>query len=278
VKLYVIDTTFCNAPFFIEQRVSLFPLVEAAFTTEPTGCVPYTAVFNNESLAGTRFIWDFGDGTTSEDFEPTKLYSNVGTYNVRLIAIDSSTCNIADTATFTIRVLDNPTAAIASWGPNPPQENTPVRFTNGSQNAVRYVWNFGDGESSTQVNPTHQYNASGTYTAELIAFNAAGCSDTATVEVNVIVVPVLDVPNAFTPGKFGENGTITVRGFGIGKMDWRIYNRWGQVVFQTNNRNAGWDGTFKGKLQPMDVYTYTLDVQFTDGTTLRRTGDITLLR
>lgn len=278
VKLYIIDTTFCNAPFFIEQRVSLFPLVEAAFTTEPTGCVPYTAVFNNESLAGTRFIWDFGDGTTSEDFEPTKLYSNVGTYNVRLIAIDSSTCNIADTATFTIRVLDNPTAAIASWGPNPPQENTPVRFTNGSQNAVRYVWNFGDGESSTQVNPTHQYNASGTYTAELIAFNAAGCSDTATVEVNVIVVPVLDVPNAFTPGKFGENGTITVRGFGIGKMDWRIYNRWGQVVFKTNNRNAGWDGTFKGKLQPMDVYTYTLDVQFTDGTTLRRTGDITLLR
>lgn len=278
VKLYVIDTTFCNAPFFIEQRVSLFPLVEAAFTTEPTGCVPYTAVFNNESLAGTRFIWDFGDGTTSEDFEPTKLYSNVGTYNVRLIAIDSSTCNIADTANFTIRVLDNPTAAIASWGPNPPRENTPVRFTNGSQNAIRYVWNFGDGESSTQVNPTHQYNASGTYTAELIAFNAAGCSDTATVEVNVIVVPVLDVPNAFTPGKFGENSTITVRGFGIGKMDWRIYNRWGQVVFQTNNRNAGWDGTFKGKLQPMDVYTFTLDVQFTDGTTLRRTGDITLLR
>ena len=61
-------------------------------------------------------------------------------------------------------------------------------------------------------------------------------------------------------------------------MDWRIYNRWGQLVFQTANRKDGWDGTYKGKAQPMDVYTYTLDVEFTDGKKLRKTGDITLLR
>ena len=61
-------------------------------------------------------------------------------------------------------------------------------------------------------------------------------------------------------------------------MDWRIYNRWGQLVYQTNSRKDAWDGTFKGKPQPMDVYTYTLDVEFTDGKKLRKTGDITLLR
>jgi gliding motility-associated-like protein len=98
------------------------------------------------------------------------------------------------------------------------------------------------------------------------------------VEVDVIIVPVLAVPKASTPGRFGENASNGVRGFGIGKMEWKIYNRWGQLVFHTTDRNATWNGTFKGKLQPMDVYVYTLDVIFTDGNTIRKSGDITLLK
>ena len=94
----------------------------------------------------------------------------------------------------------------------------------------------------------------------------------------IIINPLLDVPNAFTPGKYGVNGIVKVAGFGIGKMSWKIYNRWGQVVFATNDRKQGWDGTFKGAVQPMDVYTYTLDVEFTNGIKLRKTGDITLLQ
>ena len=93
-----------------------------------------------------------------------------------------------------------------------------------------------------------------------------------------MIEPVLDVPNAFTPGRFGENAIVMVKGFGIGVMNWKIYNRWGQVVFATADRNQGWNGLFKGALQPMDVYTYTLDVEFTDGQKLRKTGDISLLR
>jgi gliding motility-associated-like protein len=113
----------------------------------------------------------------------------------------------------------------------------------------------------------------------LIAYNEAGCTDTARLVVNTIIVPVVDVPNAFTPGRYGINGFVNVKGFGIGKMDWKIYNRWGQLIYRSQNRKQqGWDGTFKGKLQPMDVYAYTLDIEFTDGQKLRKTGDITLLR
>jgi gliding motility-associated-like protein len=93
-----------------------------------------------------------------------------------------------------------------------------------------------------------------------------------------LIDPLLDVPTAFTPGKFGLNSKIFVRGFGIGKLDWKIYNRWGQLVFQSNSFKMGWDGTFKGTMQPMDVYVYTLDAEFTDGRKLRKTGDITLIR
>lgn len=278
VKLIVIDPTFCNSPDSIVKEVRINPLVKAQFETPALGCAPYTAEFNNTSLAGTDFIWEFGDGNTSTDIHPTHLYANPGTYNVRLIAIDLTTCNLRDTsAYFTIRVEAKPTAFF-TWGPNPPIENTPVQFTNGSTGANTYLWNFGDGESSTLTNPSHQYNATGTYNAELIAYTIAGCTDTFRLDVDVIIVPLLDVPNAFTPAQPGRNSTVKVEGFGIGKMQWRIYNRQGQLMFQSASQKVGWDGTFKGKLQPMDVYAYTLDVEFTDGKKLRKTGDITLLR
>ncbi len=278
VKLFVIDTSFCNAPDSTEQVIRLNPLVKAQFTSPPLGCAPYTAVFENTSLAGTDFLWQFGDGTTSTDPSPTHLYANPGTYQVRLIATDTSTCNRIDTsAFFAITVAAKPAASF-TWSPNPPIENTPVNFTNTSTGATRYLWNFGDGETSTLVNPSHQYNATGTYTAELIAFNVAGCTDTFSLPVNVIVIPLLDIPNAFTPSQEGRNAIIKVEGFGITRMSWKIYNRWGQLVFESASKSIGWNGTFKGKLQAMDVYTYTLDAEFSDGKKLRKTGDITLLR
>ena len=279
VKLIIIDTTFCNSPDSIEKTIRLSPTVKALFKTPAIGCAPYNAVFENNSLAGTDFIWDFGDNTTSTEISPTHLYAVPGTYNVRLIAIDTNTCNKIDTSIyFTIKVVLKPTASF-SWAPIPPQPNTPVTFTNlSSPDATHFLWNFGDNESSTLKDPVHLYNATGSYIAELIAYNAANCTDTFRRSVDVIILPLLDVPNAFTPGRFGENGFVFVKGFGIGKMDWKIYNRWGQLIFQSGNRKSGWDGTYKGKLQPMDVYAYTLEVEFTDGKKVRKTGDITLLK
>jgi gliding motility-associated-like protein len=71
---------------------------------------------------------------------------------------------------------------------------------------------------------------------------------------------------------------VYVRGFAIGRMNWRIYNRFGNLVFQSSSQRIGWDGKFKGVIQPMDVYAYTLEVEFTDGTRATKKGDITLLR
>lgn len=278
VTLIIDDTTFCNAPDTAKKTLRISPNVKAIFSTPVRGCVPYDAEFKNLSLGGTEWIWEFGDGQTSTDFEPIHTYNSTGTYNVRLIATDTSTCNKTDTsAYFTITVFPKPTVAF-NWTPNPPQENTITFFNNLSVGATSYLWDFGDGESSTLTNPSHQYNATGTYQATLYAYNIANCVDSLTQDVPILIVPLLDVPNAFTPGRFTTNGIIKVQGFGIGKMTWKIFNRWGQVVFATTDRNQGWDGTFKGTLQPLDVYTYVLDVEFTDGQKLRKTGDITLLR
>lgn len=282
IRLIVDDTTFCNSPDSVSKKLRINPNVKAQFSTPTRGCVPYTPVFTNTSLGGTDWIWDFGDGTFSTDFEPVHTYNLVGSYNVRLIAKDTTTCNKIDTsAYFTITVYPIPTADF-TWSPNPPIENTRTSFTNFSAGATRYLWDYGDGEGSTEVNPVHQFNKTATYHVTLVAFNDADCSDTITKDVPILIRPLLDVPNAFTPGRFAgnsyNNGIVKVEGFGIGKMNWRIYNRWGQMVFSTTNLRQGWDGTFKGQVQPMDVYTYTLDVEFTDGQKLRKTGDITLLR
>ena len=277
VRLLVDDTAFCNQPVFFDSTIRLAVNVKAQATVTPKICLGYSTDFINTSLGGTDFIWYFGDGDSSKAVNPVHTYTATGTYTVRLVAIDTSTCNKRDETSFQVTVFSIPTANF-SFAPQPAQSNTPTQFTNQSIGANRYFWDFGDGETSTAANPKHQFNATGTFNVMLVAFNEANCSDTIILRVPAIVSPVLDVPNAFTPGKFGENGLIRVYGFGIGKMDWKIYNRWGQVVFATTNRKESWDGTFKGALQPMDVYTYTLDVVFTDGKPFRKTGDITLLR
>jgi gliding motility-associated-like protein len=277
VKLILSDTSFCNSPDSVSKTVRLSPIVKAKFNTPASGCVPYNAVFDNISAGGLNFLWDFGDGTTSTADNPTHLYSTVGTYTVKLYAFDSTSCNKIDSTTFNISVVDIPTANF-TFSPVPPKENTFTQFTNQSTGATNYVWNFGDGDSSNEVNPQHLFNATGTYNVCLTAINAAGCNDSICMAVSAIINPLLDVPSAFTPGKFGINGIISVKGFGIKQMQWTIYNRWGQKVFESGSPSNGWDGYYKGKLQQMDVYTYTLDVIFSDGTKTRKVGDITLIR
>ena len=124
----------------------------------------------------------------------------------------------------------------------------------------------------------HQYNKTDTFQACLVVTNESGCTDTVCHPVSAVIDPLLDVPNAFTPGRFGQNAIVKVVGFGITHMTWRIYNRWGQKVFESNDPYYGWDGTSHGQLQPMDVYAYTLEAEFSDGTHASRKGDITLIR
>ncbi len=286
VKLVLVDTGYCNAPDSLITTLSVAALVKAKFKTPPRGCAPYEAIFTNESEGGKQFIWDFGDGTVVDEQNPTHTYLNNTSapidFRVRLRVIDSATCNIEDTASFTITVFPKPQADFSITSPQPPPVNTPITFNNSSSvDAVRFKWLFGDGDSlaTTSRNPVqHEYNSTQTYEVLLIAYNANNCTDTARREVQSIVEPALDVPNAFTPMSGDINSIVTVRGYAIGKLKFIIWNRWGQKVFETNSKKLGWDGKYKGVLQPMDAYAYTLEVEFTDGTKATKKGDITLIR
>lgn len=281
VKLILNDTNYCNAPDSVTIPLSIAANVEARFSTPAFGCAPYTARFTNTSLGGQTFFWDFGDGSTSTATNPTHFYPNVGTYTVRLTANDPNTCNLTDDTTFTITVSPLPTS-VFSYSPQPPQPNMAISFTNNSLGATYYKWIFGDGDSLMTFRRDtivrHIYNETRVFNACLVAYNEFGCADTSCVSIDSKVEPLADVPNAFSPNGDGKNDVLYVRGFGIGKMLFRIYNRWGVLVFETADRTKGWDGRYKGAIQAQDVYHYTLDIEFTDGQRFRKSGDITLLR
>lgn len=281
VRLILKDLRYCNAPDDTLKVLRVSALVTARFETPETGCAPYVAEFDNTSDGGQQFIWNFGDGSTSTDVSPTHTYNVPGTYTVSLIAIDPNTCNVRDTTEFTIRVFDKPVADFSAT-PQPPTVNTPISFANlSSPDAVRFKWFFGDGDSlvtTTRAAVMHEYNAPGNFEVCLIAYNQIGCPDTVCKTVSALVEAAVDVPNAFTPANPGPNSVVFARGYGITRMQFTIWNRWGQKVFESNSKLNGWDGRYRGVMQPMDVYAYTLEVEFFDGTRATKKGDITLIR
>ncbi len=281
VKLFLRDDRYCNSPDSVVKTLRVAANVRAIIETPATGCAPYLAQFTNVSEGGDYFTWNFGDGGTSTEVSPAHLYTTPGTYTVSLTAIDSNTCNIRHDTSIVINIYALPTAAFGA-APQPPVNNTPITFTNSSSpDAIRFKWLFGDGDSlvtNSRFAIQHEYNRTGTFTACLIAFNQNNCSDTVCQEVRTIIDPVLDIPTAFTPLSGDVNNKVFVRGFGIAKMKFTIWSRWGEKVFESNDKSIGWDGRFKGKVLPMDVYAYTLEAELSDGTKVTRKGDITLIR
>ena len=278
VTLVMVDTTACNSPDSVQYTLNLSGFnVIANFHIPDSICVgvPFTPVDSNKN--GATFYWTFSDGTSSTSVNPPHTYTAAGTYTVTVIVTNPGSCNGADTMQHVIRVLAAPIANFV-YTPISPQANVPTSFTNLSINAVRYNWDFGDASASTETNPVHQYNKTGTYRVCLTAYNTSSCPSTVCKEVPADVVPIIGLPSAFSPNGDGENDILYVKGAAIKTLDLKIYNRWGQLIFETTRQDVGWDGTYKSQAQPVEAYGYVLDVSFIDGTTKVLKGNITLLR
>lgn len=278
VQLILIDTGYCNA--YDTARIINFSVastIKADFDVT-NACVTQDILITDKSIGASTWLWDFGDGTTSTDSKPVHAYNAVGTYTITLTITNPNSCNLQDIISKTVTVNPVPVAAF-TYTPNPSKENTPTAFINNSSpDAVRYEWDFGDGTTSTEKNPQHQYNATAIFNVCLKAFNAFGCVDSVCMPVEAKVVIGLVVPNAFTPNNDGKNDVLFIKAFGVSKMAFRIYNRLGQKVFESSSIQSGWDGRYKGLLQPTDAYAYTLDIEFYDGKKQKLKGDITLIR
>lgn len=278
VKLVMTDPTACNSPDSSSVILTFRDdNVKAGLEVPALICVSDSFRPTNTSKNASAYKWDFGDGNTSTALGPAHKYDTAGTYTVSLWAYNPTTCNKVDSVSMTITVKESPTADF-TYVPLVPITNEPHVFTNKSVNAIRFNWNFGDGTGTEENNPTHLYKKSGTYNVCLVAYNQEGCTDTVCKPVTADIYPVADLPTAFSPNGDGKNDILFVRGAGVQRMNLKIYNRWGQMVFESNSLDVGWDGTYKGKKQGMEAYAYVLNVTFTDETTLYKRGNVTLLR
>jgi gliding motility-associated-like protein len=282
VTLIMKDSTACNSPDTVQKTFTINnSSVAANFSITDSLCEGVGVTFTNTSQNAVTNSWDFGDNTTSTAASPVHTYATPGPYTIKLVVTNPNACNKADSITKTVTVRPAPTADF-TFSPVPPVSNTPIQFTNASRNATDYTWAFGDGDKSADVNPNHQYRRTGTYTVCLEARNR-GCKDTICKDVAADVLTGAELPTAFSPNGDGSNDHFYVRGGAIESSSLKIFNRWGQLVFESenappNNPAYGWNGNFKGKEQEMEVYGWVLNVTFIDGTTAQRKGNVTLLR
>ena len=256
----------------------LIPVIASA-KAEPSagGCAPLDIQFTNTGK-GDSYFWDLGNGQTSTLEDPSTTYTTPGIYTVKLIASGSGSCNVSDTAILTIEAFETP---VAGFSQTDNIINEPVKFTNLSQKDQnsRYSWDFGDGSTSSEKDPIHIYSQPGTYTVCLTTTDTlTNCENVSCKTVMISELGLVDIPNAFSPNGDGLNDILFVDGTGVSEVRLRIYNRWGQLIFESISMNIGWDGTFKGEPQDMDTYIYYLDATLTTGEMVAKKGNITLVR
>jgi gliding motility-associated-like protein len=226
VKLETItNTTFsCANNNLSSQAIAIVHPNPIANFTVANACEDSSAVFINTStiLSGTLadFTWNFGDGTTSKDGNPTHTYGNTGNFSVSLLAQSAMGCR--DSITKTITIFPRP---VANFSFRNTCQDTAVKFTDGSSvaagNTIRsFFWNFGDGTTSNTQSPSHKYAAAGTYTVTLTVVSNNGCAST---KVQNITVWELPEPN-YVASPVCENSVmnfVNTSSIGVGTMTYR---------------------------------------------------------
>ncbi len=290
---YVTVTNTCNFSVIDSTLVEMAPSPVIQFNTNTTqGCAPLEVVFTDNSYTTFDNIeywtWHFGTGQTATTNVATYVYTNPGTYSAWLEVETHTGCNSSsENHPLTIHVFENPIAKFVTNKDVYYIPNDPVICTNLSTGAIAYLWNFGDGTTSNNANPIHRYNQFGKYTIMLITTNTYQCTDTAYKEITISGDLVF--PNAFTPNPGGPNGGIySINDYsnhvffpvakGVSEFKMQIFNRWGELIFETNDINIGWDGYYKGRLCDQGVYIFQAWAKFIDGRTVEKKGDILLIR
>lgn len=286
------STQFCEDT---AQRTVIIepPLPDAIFDLSIDECAPVTVDFVNESEYGVSFLWEFGDGATSSTENPVYTYQVPGTYTVRLRVVgpggDIDSIEISNAVVVRPQPIANfifaPTEAVVG--------SQPVTFLNYSQDADSYFWDFGDSTTSIEANPQKIYVEAGQFFPSLVASTNFGCRDTfvSMIPANAIIRGTIEVPNAFAPGNSGSGASIydpysidnnvffpVLTGVISDEYTFSIFNRWGELIFETHDVREGWDGYYRGKPCQQDVYVWKLRGRYVSGERFTKVGDVTLMK
>ena len=282
---WTIQTDDCTVYDEVSITYKIVPI--AGFSVDyDSGCFPLTVRFTDETINGKQYNWNFGDGETSTLRNPTHTYTVPGTYKVTLTVPGPD--DKESTFSLYIVVYDRP---VASFDAAPQLVYIPedkVHFVNRSLNADQFFWEFGDGGTSDEKNPTYQYQNEGLYTVTLTVISENGC-DADTTKENFIEARhggFIVFPNTFAPRDeisannsiFGVNSTFRPVYQDVVSFHMEIFNRWGQMIFETDDINAGWDGRFNGDVVAEGVYVYTAKGRFVSGKEYSKSGQVLVVK
>lgn len=247
--------------------------------TEDAKCAwvltPFTNLSTTNASGNVTWEWNFGDGATSTFFSPTHTFQQAGNYAVQLKVVPVDCPNLRSTVVRNIQIEER--RADIRYPIVNAVRNQPARLQARNFGAD-YSWSPGTGLSSTTIaNPVFRYDQSLEYLIKIRT--SANCETVDTQQVRVFKSIDILLPNAFTPNNDGLNDKLEFFLIGIDQFKFlRIFNRWGQLVFETNNEKNFWAGTKNGSLQPSDVYVWFAEGIGVDGSLVTRKGLVTLIR
>jgi gliding motility-associated-like protein len=259
----------CNStPATTTVSINVFQVQNPSFTVSATkGCEPFCTQFSNTSTGTTTALWNFGD------FSPpvqspvvTHCYTKPGTYSISLMITNSLGCKFTLVQPNVITVYGKP---VADFVQNPSQidlNTNDAVFENASVNATSFSWSLDGIPMSSQSEFNYTFSQVGCYNVQLVASNigtTGACRDTITKEICVTEGFNFWIPNAFSPDADTKNDYFYPKGTGWVEKDFtfEIYNRWGVLIFKTNDTAGQWDGTFGGSRATDEIYVWHIFVR-----------------
>ncbi|MBM3164950.1 MAG: gliding motility-associated C-terminal domain-containing protein, partial [Bacteroidetes bacterium] len=283
---YAVTITDANGCTAVANDVLTAPqaLIASFTVSDNVVCLPSSVTFTNSSIGTfSSVLWTFSNGDTYSSNQFTLNLSSLGCVDVTLLINGSNGCTSDTTINDAVCVVPGPSAAFTTSTPGIDFVTGELEFINNSQNYIGSIWQFGDGGSSTQDNPIHNYPSStvDSYNVVLVVYDANGCTDTAAGIVESNDVVRLTVPNAFTPNGDGLNDLFTPIISNVTQVKYfrfEVYNRWGQIVFESNKVGDGWDGKYKGKPVQFGTYTWKVSYNVEDQGTMNASGHVTSIK
>ena len=285
VTLVVAQMGCISAPF--TAAVTVMPGPQAGFSFLPAqGCAPVQVGFTDlttSPMGGATYSWNFGNGGgVSNQASPTYTYNQPGIYSVTLTVQDASGCTSSVTQSNIIQVYGNPTAGFTA---NPQLIYIDEPYTNVYDASTGGVtdWHYSveGGGQFTSPGFVTNFSDTGLFAITQTVTNAHGCTDVFMQTVHVLPVAQLFVPNTFTPGDRDElNAVFKPVGFNVNGYHMYIYNRWGEMLFSTQDINIGWDGRVRYSDVEAKPDQYVYKIEYTDhrGNPKQLLGNVLVLR
>lgn len=277
-------TNVCGVvvPASVTVTVHPIPLVTIPAQTA-SGCDVVNLSFSDTASAnaGCFYFWDFGDNSTGSGAATNHDYSASGTYTVSLTVTSPFGCVGGNNTQVAVIVYQSPVAGFTmSEDEVSVIEPTVFMVDASSLNTIGWEWDFGDNTTSTLQSPAHTYAQQGTYNVRLITTSNGGCRDTLVQPLEVIPEYTVFIPNAFTPDGDGLNDVFYIYGEEITELNLKVYDRWGALIFESNDKNEGWDGRANGgrEIAQQDVYVYKVFIKDFQGRQYKYNGHVSLLK